>query len=432
MKGEKDLLKAHLVSIKTWLSIIACLIMISTGLSACGQDQNSGANFSNSKPITIGISLSLTKDFSSDGVLMEQGYKLWADRVNNSGGLLGRPVKLIILNDKSDENQVVVNYETLINTDHVDLILGPFSSLLTKDAEKARGIKKYAFIEGAGGAPSVFQNGWSNIFAVSLPVEFNLDTFVMNILSIPSSQRPATAAYLSSDDPFTYPQVDRARKLLEQGNIKTVYPSDSSPWQYGAGDANFQAEAAANAAKIANLHPDIVVLGTLLPDIKEEIKVFKEKHFHPKAIIATAGPDLGQDFITASGGEKYTEGVFVPNGWYSQADTFENAAMVQEYSTQYHVSANQINADVAEAFSAGQVLQQSVEQTHSLDNVTLMNYLHTKGSLFNTVQGPTQFAEDGHNIQSVAYLFQWQKGQLIPVYPDFVAVALPEYSTYAF
>jgi branched-chain amino acid transport system substrate-binding protein len=66
---------------------------------------------------------------------MKQGYQLWADNVNNNGGLLGRrPVKLIILDDKSDPDQVAKNYSTLIHTNHVDLVFGPFSSLLTKAA----------------------------------------------------------------------------------------------------------------------------------------------------------------------------------------------------------------------------------------------------------------------------------------------------------
>ena len=32
----------------------------------------------------------------------KKGYELWASDVNSHGGLLGRPVKLIILNDKGD------------------------------------------------------------------------------------------------------------------------------------------------------------------------------------------------------------------------------------------------------------------------------------------------------------------------------------------
>src|SRR5579871_2742831 len=116
--------------------MIFCLIsIISAGLSACSQGASStSSSTTNQKPITIGISLSLSSDFKADGQAMQQGYQLWADAVNANGGLLGRPVQLIILDDKSDPDQVAKNYETLITTDHVDLVFGPFSTLLTKPA----------------------------------------------------------------------------------------------------------------------------------------------------------------------------------------------------------------------------------------------------------------------------------------------------------
>lgn len=428
--------KASTVRRRTWLSIVSSLIMIFAGLSACAQSQNSGpttntTTLNTQNPVVIGISLSLTKnndnDFSSDGQLMKQGYQLWADNVNSNGGLLGREVMLKILDDNSNPDLTTKNYETLIN-DKVDLLLGPFSSLLTKAAEKAKGIDKFAFVEGAGGAPSVFANGWNNLFAVSLPVESNLDTFSYDILSLPLSQRQSlTAAYLSSDDPFTFPQVVRAEKLLKQGGIKTVYTVNPDQ-QYPEGDPKAPT---ADAAKIVRSKADIVVLGTLLPDIQAEIAVFKQMHYHPKAIIATAGPDLGQDFIKAIGGVQYTEGMFVPNGWYPQADNFQNAAMVQAYIARYGGTADQVNADVAEAYSAGQVLQQAVAKTRSIDNGALITELHSQ-DVFNTVQGTAKFAPDGQNEQALAYLFQWQAGQLTLVYPLSVATENPEYAKYAF
>ncbi|HKV58130.1 MAG TPA: ABC transporter substrate-binding protein, partial [Ktedonobacteraceae bacterium] len=172
-------------------------------------------------------------------------------------------------------------------------------------------------------------------------------------------------------------------------------------------------------------------LGTLLPDIQAEIAVFKKEHFKPKSLIATAGPDLGSDFIRAIGGEQYTEGVFVPNGWYPQANNFQNAEMVQAYVAKYGGTANQVNADVAEAYSVGQVTQQAIEKVGSLDKAKLISELHS-GDVFNTVQGTASFAADGHNTQGLAYLFQWQGGQLIPVYPLSVAAENPEFNSYGF
>jgi branched-chain amino acid transport system substrate-binding protein len=77
------------------------------------------------------VSLSLTgssaNDFSADGRAFERGYELWAKDVNARGGLLGRQVKLRIVNDGSSPEQAVTNYQTLIGSDHVNLIFGPFS-----------------------------------------------------------------------------------------------------------------------------------------------------------------------------------------------------------------------------------------------------------------------------------------------------------------
>jgi branched-chain amino acid transport system substrate-binding protein len=43
------------------------------------------------------------------------------------------------------------------------------------------------------------------------------------------------------------------------------------------------------------------------------------------------------------------------------------------------------------------------------------------------VQGPVKFSAKGENTASVAYLFQWQKGQTLIVYPSNQAQANPEY-----
>jgi branched-chain amino acid transport system substrate-binding protein len=422
---------------KTFLPIATSFIMIRAGLSACAS-QNSAPTFSNPNPIVIGISLPLTankdNDFSSDGQAMKQGYELWASMVNNSGGLLGRPVKLLILDDNSDPNKVVQTYDTLINKDHVDLLLGPFSTLLTKAAIGAPGltngtpgISKYAFIEGAGGAQSVFDAAKAdklhNLFDVSLPINNNLVTFVDYILSLPAALRPTTAGYLTSDDPFTFPQVQIAEALLEKAGVKTVYTNAAI--QYPEGNT---AQATADVKQLIQAKPEVVVLGTLLPDIQLEIAQFKKAHYNPEAMIATAGPDGGQDFIKAIDGIKYADGVFVPNGWYPQANNYQNADMVNAYLSQYGGTADQINADIAEAFSCGQVLQQAADKIGSIDNTKLIAELRS-GDVFNTVQGTASFDSTGYgeNTQAIAYLFQWQGSQFIPVYPYSVAAQNPEY-----
>jgi branched-chain amino acid transport system substrate-binding protein len=57
-----------------------------------------------------------------------------------------------------------------------------------------------------------------------------------------------------------------------------------------------------------------------------------------------------------------------------------------------------------------------VTKNNSLDNTKLIAELHS-GDTFQSVQGDVKFDSTGQNTAALAYLFQWQKGALVPVYP---------------
>ncbi len=140
------------------------------------------------------------------------GYQLWADTVNKSGGVLGRHVVLKIVDDATSPTQVVTNYQTLITRDKVDLVFGPFSTLLTAPAARVASRYGYAFPEPSGGGPLVFQQKLHNVFFVQpAPIVNCGDPFVSYLQSLPPSERPKTAAYPTLDDPFAGPIVDRAQ-----------------------------------------------------------------------------------------------------------------------------------------------------------------------------------------------------------------------------
>src|ERR1700694_4385761 len=274
-------------------------------------------------PITIGISLSFSGDFSADGLAFKQGYQLWADTVNKSGGVLCRQVQLDIVSDASSTTQVVTNYQKLISANKDDIVFGPFSSLLTKPASVIANRFGYAMIEGAGGGPSVFTQGLHNLFDVSAPVANLLVSFTQYLTTLPAAQRPTTAAYATQNDPFTQPQVDTAKALLEKGGIKTVsyqvYPSETTDYT-------------PIAQKMVASGAQVIVTGTLLPDIVAYIQAFHKQEFNSLSLLATAGPDQGKQFTDAIGGTSTAEGVFVPNGgWYPSINTFQNAKMVSDY-----------------------------------------------------------------------------------------------------
>ena len=372
---------------------------------------SSGSSTTTKAPIVIGASLSLTGDFSADGVNFERGYQLWAADVNAAGGLLGRKVVLKILNDASSPTQVVTNYNTLISTDHVDLTFGPFSSKLTTPAAAVAARNGFAFIEGAGGAPTVFttpaNQAAHNVFDVSLPIEDELVPFANWVMSLPASQRPKTVAYPMADDPFADPPVQKAQALLQAAGIRTVYSKI------------FPAEVpdyAPAAANVASSGAQAVVLGsTDVPTVGAFMKSFEQQHYLPKIFIAAAGPDQGSAFTSAVGTGN-ASGIMVPNAWYPGAPNAQSQKMVSEYVAKYGGPASGVGADVAEAYSVGQVAAQAIKATGGTVNSKIISYLHS-GVTMTSVQGPVKFDSLGRNSQATTFIFQWQNGKFVQVLP---------------
>src|SRR5215831_6442063 len=162
------------------LGVAGILVLLLAMVTACGSSSGAAKP---TTPIKIGFTVSLTGDFSADGQAFLQGYQLWADKINSSGGLLGRQVQLIHYDDASSPDQITTDYQKLINNDKVDLLFGPFSTLLTKPASVVANRYDSALPEGAGGGPSVFTQGLNNVFDVSLPVASALVNFVQWLLA---------------------------------------------------------------------------------------------------------------------------------------------------------------------------------------------------------------------------------------------------------
>ena len=394
----------------TKVATSAAVVLGVSMLAACTSSSTTSGTSPTSNstgPITIGASLSLSPangPFAADGLAFQKGYNLWAKDVNAHGGLLGRQVKLTILNDHGLVNEVVSNYQTLFGKDHVDLAFGPFSSLLTGPASAVAARYGMAFVEGAGGAPAVFDTPSNqadhDTFDVSLPIADEMVPFVNYIASLPPSERPKTAAYPMAQDPFADPPVQLAETLLTQLGVKAIYTNifPEDPTQYKA-----------PAQQVATSGAQIVVLGsTDVPTVQAFMQAFEQAHYTPKLFIAASGPDQGSAFTSAVGAGN-ADGMMVPNGWYPGYPNQASQQMVREYVAQYGGSPSGVNADVAEAYSVGQVIAQAVTATRGTDNAKIIAYLHS-GVELNSVQGTVKFDALGENGAAAAFVFQWQKG----------------------
>jgi branched-chain amino acid transport system substrate-binding protein len=397
-----------------WIGALgAAVTLLLTACSNSGSGSPSGS--ASNKPIVIGISLSQTGDFSDPGKAAMRGYQLWAETVNANGGLLNRQVQLKIADDASNPNQAVTNYENFITKDHVDLVFGPFSTLLSVPSAQIVNRYGYSFVEPAGGGPSMFDAKLPNVFFVQpAPVLACGDPFVKWVLSLPAASRPKTAAYVSLDDPFASPIADAMQKQFEAAGIRTVYKTIYPPET-----KNFAPIVSAAVSK----NPDMWIGGTQSDDAYAQVDSMISLKFNSKFLYLSNGASSPVEFPSKVGAGN-TEGIFSCGDWFPDSSAPGNKEFIAAYIKKYGGDQFSIDSTSAEAFAVGQLIQAEAQKSGSIDNKTIISTLH--GGTWPTVEGNLSWDQYGVP-QGSDLLVEWINKQLVPVYPADVALQAPVY-----
>jgi branched-chain amino acid transport system substrate-binding protein len=396
-------------------------VLAALALAGCGGDDNGGGDTgaaggtetggeASGEPIVIGASLPLTGDFAEPGEAAKKGYDLWVEMTNDAGGLLGRPVEMIIRDDQSDQNLVVTDYNALIEQDQVDLLLGTFSSLLNIPASAVAERAQMVYVEPAGGSPDMFNRGFEYLFfAQQATAPHQADLFSEWVAGLPEGEKPKTAAYVAADDPFGAPVAEGIQEQLEAADVETVYSEIYPPET-----VNFDAI----AADIAAQKPDVIAQGSAgLQDGVNLITALSAAGYSPKQMFQASTPSFADQYSDAIGIEN-TEGIFYAVSYHVDADTPGNPEFLEAYRAKYNEDPAE---DAADGFAAAQVLQKAVEEVGSIeDQAALKDWLHENS--VETILGELSWDETGAPEQAFL-LAQWQNGDEEIVLPEEAATS---------
>lgn len=383
---------------------LAAASITALAATACSSTASTAGKVS-SGPITIGMSLPMTgpvADVSKSGL---QGYQLWSSQLNAAGGLLGHQLKLNVLDDGFDPNQTATDYTRLISQDKVNLLLGTFSSLLNAPASAIAARQGMLYVEPSGGAATLFTRGFTNLFfAQPGTTTSEPDRFVAWIASLPASQRPATAAYVTQDDPSASPAVAVFKTRLQALGIKTVYDQTYDP-----STTNFDAI----ASSVAHARPQLIIQGAVADDGAAFVRSLEKLNFSPRMLFQTNAPS--DSAYPGAIGRANAEGVFTAEAWSPQATYPGNAAFVAAYTKKFGSPPTE---DAANSYTAGQVLAAAVRAVGRIDQKALAAWLHTH--TVSTIVGPLKWNSAGDPEGSLL-LAQWQDGKLQIVAPKSAA-----------
>ena len=358
--------------------------------------------------IRVGIPVSLTGQFSLQGGQALAGVLAWADDVNHLGGMdcggTRTPVEIVWHDDGSRRDNVRAIVERLVVADRVDLLIGPYSAVLTNAAAEVAWTHSRLLWNQGGASPLVYQRGNPWVVGILTPADQYLD----GLLPAVREARPsaATVAILRAST-GAFPRdvaagVERAAALLGFRIVLAL--------QFRAGAEDF-GDIMAQACHAA---PDVLVAGGRFQnDLRiAELLVATGHSFGAVAVVA-AGVDAFRERLGAR-----AENFIGPSQWEPGA----------EYRVDYGPSADQVQASLKraghpvidypmmQAYAVGVVMQRCVEACGALDDAALRR---TAAELdFTTFYGRFRIDPDtGQPVGKPALLAQWRQGRKAIVWP---------------
>ncbi|MBN2847710.1 MAG: ABC transporter substrate-binding protein [Coriobacteriia bacterium] len=147
-----------------------------------GSDTGGDGGAATGEPYVIGAVLSLTGAQAGLGGPEKNAIDMEVARINEAGGINGRPLEVIIEDDASDVDQAVARTTKLIEQDNVIAIIGSTGtgqSMAMRDVISEAGVPQVALGSGsvitAEFDPLVFQTPWTADLIVPLALQYLAD-----------------------------------------------------------------------------------------------------------------------------------------------------------------------------------------------------------------------------------------------------------------
>ncbi|TMJ92282.1 MAG: hypothetical protein E6G77_25600 [Alphaproteobacteria bacterium] len=218
----------------------------------------SGASAQTGNPIRVGMSLALTGAGAAPSKVINTALEMWRDDVNAKGGLLGRPVELVIYDDQSAPANVPNIYTKLITVDKVDLLLGPYGTNFVAPAMPVIiQNNKMTISFTAIGINDKFH--YSKYFSMVSVGPEGVNAFSIGFFDLAAAQtpKPQTVAILAADAEFAQSAAHGAREEIKKHGFKIVYDKSYPP---------STTDFAPVVRAIRATDPDIVYIGAYPPD----------------------------------------------------------------------------------------------------------------------------------------------------------------------
>lgn len=371
-----------------------CLIFVLFAIPVCSSDET----------VKIGVTLSLTGKFSVMGNAQMNGFKIWEMHVNEKRGLLGRKVKLIIYDDKSEAETAKGLYEQMIVKENVHFLFGPYSSPITHAVLPIAEKYDYPLLISGAGADSLWEKDYKNAIGIYTPSGRVSHGFLELLVRNNIKKLSVIYADDSHSTEVAKGSISFAKKLGLEIIISESFKKDTRDLTY-------------LAKKIKNSGAEALIVGGHLNEAIDMRTALKAINYYPKAYYASVGATLDDYYQKLGRDANYT---FSSSLWELKANFPGARKFHEDYLNTYKEPPSYHSAL---AYASGQVLEEAVRRSAAFERKKVRNTLFKMDMI--TIIGRYGIVQTGRQVRQHVYITQWQKGKKEIVWPEKLATAKP-------
>lgn len=283
-------------------------------------------------PIRIGVLHSLSGTMAGNEHPLVDAVRLAVEEINAAGGLLGRPVEMVVADGRSDDGVFAAEAERLIASEKVSALFACWTSVCRKAVkpvvEKHRHLMFYPLqYEGLEQSPVIYYTGSTPNQQIIPGTRWALDTL-------------GKRAYLLGSD-YLFP---RAANFIIRDLVKANHGTVLAERYRPLGTADFSAA----IAEIRVLKPD-VVLNTVNGDSNTHL--FRALHAADLGAIPVVSFSVAEEGLRAIGPAAFHPNHYAVWSYFQSLPGEGNRRFVAAYQQRY--GANRVTNDPIEAAYVG-------------------------------------------------------------------------------
>jgi len=351
------------------------------------------------QPIKIGIGIAQTGALGGGGKAALLGLQMWVDDVNAKGGLLGRKVQLIAYDDQSNPATTPGIYTKLLDVDKVDFLVAPYGTNPTAPIMplvKQRDLLlmgNFSFDVNA----QIKHDKWFN----NAPWGSGAVAWGGTFLEAGKALGGKTIAVMAADAEFAQNLANGARAIAKAMGFQTVYDQNYPP-----NTVDFSSMIRA----VRNVKPDIVFIASYPSESAAIVRGVKEIGVGDSVKLIGGGM-VGLQFTPIMESLGSMLNGFVNFHAYVPEKTMDFPG-IRGFLDRYQKRAVQEKVDPLGYYlppfnyAAGQMLEQAIVATKSLDHKVLANYM--RKNEMKTIVGNIRFDEVGEWVTARVPMVQFR------------------------